>query len=43
MFQVKYMALLDTSIRRKRHENVMSSVMRCRRAFLSEEMSSYSS
>jgi len=42
MFQVKYMALLDTSIRRKRHENVMSSVMR-KRAFLSEEMSSSSS
>jgi hypothetical protein len=37
MFQVTDLALLDTSIRRKRHENVMSSVMR-RRAFLSEEM-----
>jgi hypothetical protein len=28
MFQVKYMVLLSTSIRRERHENVMSSVMR---------------
>jgi hypothetical protein len=39
-FQVIDLDLPSTSIRRKRHENVISSVKRSRRAFLNEEMPS---